>query len=128
MPVVNWMLLAMVVIVVIAFGSSENLAQAYGVAVMGTMLSTTFLTFFVVRYSWGYPLALCLAATGFFMAVESTLLGSALLKIAEGGWLPIAIGTVLLTVMLAWRRGRLLLQARLRQNSIPLDRLLGWRR
>jgi KUP system potassium uptake protein len=123
-PVVNWMLLAMVVIVVIAFGSSENLAQAYGVAVMGTMLSTTFLTFFVVRYSWGYPLALCLAATGFFMAVESTLLGSALLKIAEGGWLPIAIGTVLLTVMLAWRRGRLLLQARLRQNSIPLERLL----
>jgi KUP system potassium uptake protein len=123
-PVVNWMLLAMVVIVVIAFGSSENLAQAYGVAVMGTMLSTTFLTFFVVRYAWGYPLALCLAATGFFMAVESTLLGSALLKIAEGGWLPIAIGTVLLTVMLAWRRGRLLLQARLRQNSIPLERLL----
>jgi KUP system potassium uptake protein len=123
-PVVNWVLLAMVVIVVIAFGSSENLAQAYGVAVMGTMLSTTFLTFFVVRYAWGYPLALCLAATGFFMAVESTLLGSALLKIAEGGWLPIAIGTVLLTVMLAWRRGRLLLQARLRQNSIPLERLL----
>jgi len=123
-PVVNWVLLAAVVIVVISFGSSEELAQAYGVAVMGTMLSTSFLTFFVVRFGWGYPLALCVAATGFFMAIESTLLGSALLKIAEGGWLPIAIGTVLLTVMLAWRRGRLLLQARLRQSSIPLDRLL----
>jgi len=123
-PAVNWLLLGAVVTVVIAFGSSAELAQAYGVAVMGTMLSTTFLTFFVVRFSWGYPLALCLAATAFFFAIESTLLASALLKIAEGGWLPIAIGTVLLTVMLAWRRGRLLLQARLRQNSIPLDRLL----
>ncbi|HEX5092725.1 MAG TPA: KUP/HAK/KT family potassium transporter, partial [Burkholderiales bacterium] len=123
-PVVNWVLLAGVVIVVIAFGSSDQLAQAYGVAVLGTMLATTFLTFFVVRFAWGYPLALCLAATGFFMAIESTLLASALLKIAEGGWLTIAIGTALLTVMLAWRRGRLLLQARLRQNAIPLGRLL----
>jgi KUP system potassium uptake protein len=123
-PAVNWMLLVAVVAVVFAFGSSAELAQAYGVAVMGTMLCTTFLTFFVVRYGWGYPLALCAAATGFFFVIESTLLASAMLKVAEGGWLPIVIGTVLLTVMLAWRRGRLLLQARLRQSSIPLDRLL----
>jgi KUP system potassium uptake protein len=123
-PAVNWLLFTAVLAVVIAFGSSAELAQAYGVAVMGTMLSTTFLTFFVVRFGWGLPLALALAATAFFFAIESTLLASALLKVVEGGWLPLAIGAVLAFVMLSWRRGRLLLQARLRQSSIPLDRLL----
>jgi len=123
-PAVNWLLLAAVLGTVLAFGSSGELAQAYGVAVMGTMLATTFLTFFIVRFSWGLPLALALAATAFFFVIESTLLASALLKVAEGGWLPVAIGAALFTVMISWRRGRLLLQARLRQSSIPLERLL----
>ncbi|MDH5211117.1 MAG: potassium transporter Kup [Betaproteobacteria bacterium] len=123
-PAVNWLLFVAVLAVVTTFGSSAELAQAYGVAVMGTMLATTFLTFFVVRFAWGLPLALCLAATGFFFAVESTLLASALLKVFEGGWLPLAIGAVLFALMLSWRRGRLLLLARLRQASVPLDRLL----
>ncbi len=123
-PAVNWLLFAAVLAVVAAFGSSAELAQAYGVAVMGTMLATTFLTFFVVRFAWGLPLALCLGATGFFLAVESTLLASALLKVFEGGWLPLAIGAALCALMLSWRRGRLLLLARLRQASMPLDRLL----
>jgi KUP system potassium uptake protein len=124
MPAVNWLLFAAVLAVVVAFGSSAELAQAYGVAVMGTMLATTFLTFFVVRFAWGLPLALCLTATGFFFAIEATLLSSALLKIVEGGWLPLAIGAALFTLMLSWRRGRLLLLARLRQSSVPIDRLL----
>lgn len=123
-PAVNWLLFFAVLAVVAAFGSSAELAQAYGVAVMGTMLATTFLTFFVVRFAWGLPLALCLGATGFFFAIESTLLASALLKVLQGGWLPLAIGAVLFTVMLSWRRGRLLLLARLRQASVPLDRLI----
>jgi KUP system potassium uptake protein len=123
-PAVNWLLFAAVLAVVIGFGSSAQLAQAYGVAVMGTMLATTFLTFFVVRFSWGMPLALALGATAFFFVVEGTLLASALLKVVEGGWLPLAIGAALLAVMLSWRRGRLQLQVRLRQSSIPLERLL----
>src|SRR5204862_2149085 len=65
-PAVNWTLLVVVAAAVIGFGSSTRLANAYGVAVMGTMLVTTFLTFFVVRYAWVYPLWLCLAANGFF--------------------------------------------------------------
>jgi KUP system potassium uptake protein len=123
-PAVNWLLFAAVLAVVIGFGSSEQLAQAYGVAVMGTMLATTFLTYFVVRFRWGLPLALALGATAFFFVVESTLLASALLKVLEGGWLPLAIGVALFAVMLSWRRGRLQLQVRLRENSIPLERLL----
>jgi KUP system potassium uptake protein len=123
-PAVNWILFAAVLAVVVGFGSSAELAQAYGVAVMGTMLATTFLTFFVVRFAWGLPLALCLGATAFFFAIEATLLSSALLKVFEGGWLPLAIGAALAALMLSWRRGRLLLLARLRQSSVPLERLL----
>ena len=67
-PAYNWFLLVMVLAAVLGFGSSSNLAQAYGVALTGTMLVTTILTFFVIRYAWGYPLWLCLAATGFFNA------------------------------------------------------------
>jgi KUP system potassium uptake protein len=121
---VNWLLLAAVLTTVIGFGSSANLAQAYGVAVMCTMLSTTFLTFFVIRYGWNYPLWLCLAATGFFLVVDATLLASALLKIPEGGWLPLALGTVMCAVMLSWRRGRRLTHASLRRSSVPLERLI----
>jgi KUP system potassium uptake protein len=91
---------------------------------MGTMLATTFLTFFVVRLAWRLPLALCVGATGFFFAIESTLLASALLKVFEGGWLPLAIGAALFVLMLSWRRGRLLLLARLRQSSVPIERLI----
>ena len=123
-PAVNWLLLGAVLAVVVGFGSSAELAQAYGVAVMGTMLSTTFLTFFVIRYSWKLPLALCFAATGFFFLVEATLLSAALTKILEGGWLPLAIGTLVAALMLTWRRGRALMAARLRQTSVPLTQLI----
>jgi KUP system potassium uptake protein len=123
-PAVNWTLLLVVAAAVVGFGSSTRLANAYGVAVMGTMLVTTFLTFFVVRYGWGYPLWLCLLATGFFMVIDVTLFGSALLKIHEGGWFPLALGAVVFIVMITWRRGREILTERLRQDAVPLEPFL----
>src|SRR5207248_9190595 len=113
-PAVNWTLLAVVALAVVGFGSSTKLANAYGVAVMGTMLVTTFLTFFVIRYGWRYPLWLCLLATGFFMLIDGTLFGAALLKIHDGGWFPLALGAVIFVVMVTWRRRRAILAARLR--------------
>jgi KUP system potassium uptake protein len=123
-PAVNWTLLVVVAAAVVGFGSSTRLANAYGVAVMGTMLVTTFLTFFVVRYAWGYPLWLCLLATGFFMLIDLTLFGAALLKIHDGGWFPLALGAVIFVVMMTWRRGRELMAERLRDQSVPLETLL----
>jgi KUP system potassium uptake protein len=105
---------------VVAFGSSTRLASAYGVAVMGTMLVTTFLTFFVVRYSWRWPLWLSLLAIGFFMVIDLTLFASAMLKINDGGWFPLAVGAVLFIVMVTWRRGRQLVGERLQKDSVPL--------
>ena len=125
MPGVNWLLLAAVLAAVLGFGSSSKLASAYGVAVMGTMLTTTFLTFFVVRYGWGYPLALCLFATGFFIAVDLAFFSASLLKIHEGGWFPLVTGAGIYTVMLTWRRGREMLFERLRKDAIPLDAFLA---
>jgi KUP system potassium uptake protein len=119
-PGANFVLLFVIIAVVIGFGSSSKLASAYGVAVTGTMLVTTFLTFFVVRFGWGYPLALCIAATGFFILVDVAFFSSALLKVAEGGWFPLALGAVVFIVMTTWRRGRVLAIAAQRRTSIPL--------
>jgi KUP system potassium uptake protein len=123
-PAVNGALLVAVAAAVIGFGSSSRLASAYGVAVMGTMLVTTFLTYFVIRYGWRYPLWLCLLATGFFLLIDLTLFAAALTKIHEGGWFPLALGAALFLVMLTWRRGRAILVERLRNDSVPLQPFL----
>jgi KUP system potassium uptake protein len=123
-PTVNWLLLVAVMAAVIGFGSSSELASAYGVAVTATMLVDTVLTFFVIRYGWGYPLALCLAATGFFLIVDVAFFSATLLKIAEGGWFPLAIGAAVFTFMTTWRRGREIMFERLRASTVPLGPFL----
>ena len=123
-PAVNWILLAAVSAAVIGFGSSTRLASAYGVAVMGTMLVTTFLTFFVLRHGWRYPLWLCLAATGFFMAVDAVFFSAAMHKVLEGGWFPLLLGAAIFCLMMTWKRGRTQLLERLRSSSIPLGAFL----
>ena len=119
-PTINWILLAAVTLAVIGFGSSSRLASAYGVSVMGTMLATTILTFFVIRFRWRYPLWLCVIVTGFFMLVDATFLAAALHKVLEGGWFPLLLGAAIFSVMVTWRKGRSTLLERLRDSSIPL--------
>jgi KUP system potassium uptake protein len=124
MPGVNGVLLIVVVAAVLGFGSSSELASAYGVAVTGTMLVDTVLTFFVIRYGWGYNLLLCVFATGFFLIVDLAFFSSSLLKVAEGGWFPLALGAGVFTVMLTWRRGRETLFKRLQISDAPLEQFL----
>jgi KUP system potassium uptake protein len=123
-PGINWLLLGLVLAAVFGFGSSSELASAYGVAVTGTMTVTTILTFFVIRYAWGYPLWLCLAATGFFFAIDVLFFSSALLKLFQGGWFPLLLGVAMFTVMTTWRRGREVMFARLNEASVPLEPFL----
>ena len=123
-PGINWVLLAAVLAAVVGFGSSSNLASAYGVAVTATMLVDTLLTFFVVRYAWRYPLWLCLAATGAFAFVDVTFLSATLLKVADGGWFPLVIGAWIFIVMTTWRQGREMMLRRMRTQSVPLKGFL----
>jgi KUP system potassium uptake protein len=119
-PAVNWTLLVVVAIAVLGFGSSDRLASAYGVSVMGTMLVTSFLTFFVVRYQWRFALWLSLAATGFFLLVDATFFAAAMHKVLDGGWFPLVLGSAIFTLMITWRRGRHDLKMRLAQGALPL--------
>jgi KUP system potassium uptake protein len=123
-PSVNWGLCAIVIAAVIGFGSSSQLAGAYGVAVTATMLVDTLLTFFVIRYIWHYPLVLCVLATGFFASIDLSFFSATLLKVADGGWFPLAIGGCVFVIMTTWRRGREILFQRLAEASVPLQPFL----
>jgi KUP system potassium uptake protein len=120
LPAVNWLLLLAVVLACIAFGNSSAMASAYGIAVTGTMLITTVLTYFVVRRAWGYPWWVSAGATAFFVALDSLLFVSCSIKVLEGGWFPLALACVLLVVMTAWKRGHELLEKTLRADLLPL--------
>lgn len=119
-PAVNWALLGGVVVAVTFFGSSTALAAAYGISVSLVMVITTILTFFVLRYGWGYPLWLCLVATGFFLVIDLLFFASNSLKIVQGGWFPLTMAAALYIVMTTWKEGRALLNERLRQDALKL--------
>ena len=121
---VNWGLFVAIVLAVVMFKTSGNLAAAYGIAVCTDMLITTLLTFFVIRYAWHYPLGLCLAATGVFFAVDLVFWGSNLLKLFDGGWFPLAIGGAVFLLMTTWKDGRALMHSKIRADSMDLSGFL----
>ncbi|MEO6897303.1 MAG: potassium transporter Kup [Caldimonas sp.] len=124
MPEVNRALLVAVLAATLAFGSSTALAAAYGIAVTATMFITTLLTFFVVRYGWGYPRPVALAATGAFLAFDALLVVSCALKFADGGWFPLVLGGAIFGLMATWKRGRQLLQEHVHADDPELLSLI----
>jgi KUP system potassium uptake protein len=124
MPFVNWGLFVAIVLAVVMFKSSSNLAAAYGIAVCTDMLITTVLTFFVIRYAWKLPLALCIGATGFFFVVDLAFWASNMFKLFDGGWFPLLIGAAVFTLMLTWHDGRRLLNDSLRSDALKLSDFL----
>ena len=125
MPFINWGLFAVIVLAVVMFRSSSNLAAAYGIAVCTDMLITTILTFFVIRHGWKYPLWLCVAATGIFFIVDFAFFASNLMKLFAGGWFPLVIGGVVFTLMMTWKQGRQILNEKMRVDAIDLPSFLG---
>jgi len=124
-PTVNWLLMITTICLVLGFGSSGNLAAAYGVAVSATMFITTILLFFLARERWGWKPVITLLVTLLFLLADGSFLGANLLKIAEGGWFPILSGAAVFCLMTTWRTGRDILNRRLGEMTTPLDRLLG---
>ena len=123
-PYVNWMLMLACIGLVIGFGSSSNLAAAYGIAVTLTMIITTLLCFFVERRLWNWSIWAVMLFSGVFLAMELAFFGANLLKVAHGGWFPLAIGLLIFTLMATWKTGRKVLGDRLRGSFIPLNLFL----
>jgi KUP system potassium uptake protein len=121
MPAINWLLLVAVIITCIAFQNSSAIAAAYGIAVTGTMLITTILTFFVLRYNWKYPLWLALGATSAFILLDILLLASCSVKFFKGGWFPIALAIGMVMMMWTWKQGREILLQRIHENDPKLE-------
>ncbi|RKP52435.1 potassium transporter Kup [Trinickia fusca] len=119
-PVVNWMLLFVILCIVIGFKSSDNLAAAYGIAVTTTMVITTVLACVVMVRVWNWNKTLVAVIIAAFMAVDVGFFGANLLKVAEGGWLPLGIGALLFFLLMTWHKGRLLVKERTAADGIPL--------
>jgi KUP system potassium uptake protein len=122
---VNRLLLIGVLLLVIAFRSSSALASAYGIAVTGTMVVTTALAFVVVRRKWGWSLGASILTVTAFLVVDLTFLAANLMKVADGGWVPLALGGCSMIVMWTWVRGSRLLAEKTHRDSIPIMDLIA---
>jgi KUP system potassium uptake protein len=121
LPGVNWALYLAVVALVLGFGSSSNLAAAYGISVSGTMIITTLLVYVVARRVWGWSATRGMLILGAFLIVDLAFFSANLTKIADGGWFPLAIAGGLYLLMTTWKQGRALLKARRDRDAMPLD-------
>jgi KUP system potassium uptake protein len=122
-PTVNWMLMFSVFILVLSFESSSNLASAYGIAVTGTMMIDTILSFIVIHALWRWNPIVSYLFLGLFMLVDSIFLSSNSLKILSGGWLPLAVGCVLFLLMTTWIKGRAVLAEAIDEKKVSFEEL-----
>ena len=123
-PQVNWALMISTVLIVIGFGSSSALAAAYGIAVTMTMVITALLLHVIAVERWKWPPAMAFAVTAVFLTIDLTFFGANLLKLFQGGWLPILIGGCIFGLMTTWKKGRRLVAERLVARAIGLDHFL----
>lgn len=120
MPKVNWLMLAGVLLLVLTFKTSSNLAAAYGIAVMGTMIVSTLMATLVIAKAWkfGWPLAILMMSP--VLVVDFTFLGANLLKLPDGGYIPLILGAGIVVLMWTWMRGVNFVEDRIRREAIPL--------
>jgi KUP system potassium uptake protein len=124
-PVVNWLLMVASVSTTIAFGSSDRLASAYGTAVATTMLLTTVLLYQAMAEVWRWPRIVAVLTGGFFFIVDLSFFSANLLKIEEGGWLPLTLAALIFVVMTTWRKGMDAIHSELTQTPEEAERFLA---
>jgi KUP system potassium uptake protein len=124
-PQANWGLMLCTLGIVVGFGSSAALAAAYGIAVTLTMAITVILLAMVARERWGWPTPLVIAVMGTFLIIDLAFVSANVLKITHGGWLPLAIGAAIFTLMTTWKTGRRILADRLTSRSIPIEEFVA---
>jgi KUP system potassium uptake protein len=120
-PVVNWGLMVMVLALVLGFGSSSNLAAAYGIAVTGAMFIDTLLLAAVLITLWKWPLWRAVPLVAVFIVVDVAYFGANLIKVPHGGWVPLVIGLLIFTLLTSWSRGRALMREKMAEGSIPVE-------
>jgi KUP system potassium uptake protein len=120
-PGANWALMAGTLALVLVFGSSSNLAAAYGVAVTTTMIITTLLAYVVSRRLWHWSLPVSLLVTGGFLVVDVAFFGANIVKVANGGWFPLLVGIAGFFLFTTWQRGRELLASEVGKSALPLE-------
>jgi KUP system potassium uptake protein len=125
MGTVNYLLMIACVIVVFAFGSSSDLAAAYGVAVTSTMVITSLLLYVVMRNLWGWSVLLAGTLTVIFLGIDLAFFAANIIKLPQGGWFPLAVGFLVLAVMVTWKTGRARLVAKLGTAELPIERFIG---
>jgi KUP system potassium uptake protein len=125
MPRVNTLLLIAVLLLVLLFRSSTALASAYGIAVTGTMVVTAMLAFVVMWKVWRWSVVAAAAVMGPLLLIDLSFLGANLLKIVEGGWVPLALGSLIMVLMYTWRRGSRLLFEKTRRQEMPIEALVA---
>src|SRR3954447_20664775 len=109
---------------VLGFGSSSNLAAAYGVAITTTMLITTILFYVVARSRWNWPVFAALPVAVFFIVIDLAFFSANMLKVAHGGWFPLLVSAAILFLMLTWRKGRRVLRNCIGDVCLPLEDFL----
>ncbi len=124
-PRINWLLFSAVVVLTLLFGSSSNLASAYGIAVSSAMVVDALLALVVMRYCWHWRFWLAALVIGPFLFVDLSFVGANSLKIASGGWVPITFGAFLILAMLTWRRGTALLSEKAQRQEVSLKDLVN---
>ena len=120
-PAINWGLAIMVLLLVLFFQSSSNLAAAYGIAVTGAMFIDTCLIAVVLLTLWKWPKWKALPILGLFFIVDFAYFGANLLKVPSGGWVPLLIGLVIFMLLTTWSRGRALMRERMAESSMPME-------
>jgi KUP system potassium uptake protein len=124
-PNINWLLLIAVIVLVLSFKTSSNLASAYGIAVTLTMMIDTVLAFVVVRALWKWNLLQAGVFLCAFVIVDFAFFSANIIKVLDGGWFPLALGLCIFTLLATWKRGRSLLYEKLQQDSMPIDAFIN---
>ena len=123
-PEVNWFIAVGCLIIVMGFQNTSRLGAAYGIAVTGTMLITTILFYYVARMRFRWQAWQAMTATAVFLTVDIAFFSANAVKVAHGGWVPLALGAGLFLLMLTWKRGRALLSRRLSNETMPIQLFL----
>ncbi|MBJ8451541.1 potassium transporter Kup [Acinetobacter bereziniae] len=121
LPFINWILFVSILLLIVIFQNSANLANAYGVAVTMTMLCDTILIAFLAYGFWRWPKWKVALFAVPFLVIDSVFIGSTSLKIISGGWVPILIGAIVFTILMTWKTGREIVFNRLEKDALPLD-------